>query len=59
MQRDSLPGKWFVAEWGRFQMIFCKVGLISLDTCLLDAFDFLPLGHFSAASGGLPNLSIE
>src|ERR1700735_4241535 len=43
----------------RFQMTFCRVGLISLDTFLLDAFDFLPLDRFSAASGGLPNLSIE
>jgi hypothetical protein len=40
-------------------MIFCKAGLISLETCLPDAFEFLPLGLFSAASGGLPNLSIE
>jgi len=29
-----------------------------LYTCLSDAFDFLPLCHFSAASGGLPNLSM-
>src|ERR1700735_3554062 len=44
---------------GRFQIIFCRAGLISLDTCLPDAFDFLPLDCFSAASGGLPNLSIK
>ena len=59
IQRDSLLGKWFVAEGGKLQMIFYRVGLISLDTFLLDAFDFLPLDCFSAASGGLPNLSIE
>ena len=40
-------------------MIFCRAGLTSLDTCLPDAFGFLPLDFFSAASGGLPNLSIE
>jgi len=27
-------------------MIFCKAGLISLDICLPDAFDFFPLGRF-------------
>src|SRR5882724_1181894 len=31
-------------------MIFCKAGLISLDICLPDGFDFLPLDRFSAAS---------
>jgi len=51
--------KSFVAEGGRSQMIFCKAGLISLDKCLPDTFDFLPLDRFSATSGGLPNLSIE
>jgi len=30
-----------------------------MDTYLPNAFDFLPLGHFTAISGGLPNLSIE
>ena len=53
IQGESLPRKWFVAEGGRFQMIFCRAGLISLDTCFPDAFDFLPLDRFSAASGGL------
>jgi hypothetical protein len=40
-------------------MIFCKAELISLDACLLDAFDFLPLDCFSVVLGGFPNLSIE
>ena len=44
---------------GRFQMIFYRAGLISLEECSPDAFDFLPLDHFSAESGGLPNLSIK
>jgi len=40
-------------------MIFCKAGLISLDTCLPGAFDFLLLDLFSTTSGGLPNQLIE
>jgi len=55
IHKDNFPGKWFVAEWGRFQW-FLQGRTYFIGYMFPDAFDFLPLDRFSAPSGGLPNL---
>jgi hypothetical protein len=46
--KGEFAWKMIYSRGGRFQMIFCKAGLISLDTCLPDAFNFLPLNQTSS-----------